>query len=128
MTHEQSSRILSLGAQTRDKAKATLERLKRAKAQLDDQLASTRASDALRVVTGRTSIDNAIDTTNRLLDRFDRSFDKARGRVEPSAAGVLDGARPSDHRDAHDQHSAATVHIVRPLRARVRADRPLPSA
>ena len=56
----------------RDEAEALLASLVSAKLQSEKNLAALGQSDILRSVTGRSSIDNAIESTRRMVASFDR--------------------------------------------------------
>ncbi|GEM_PF-1584391 len=51
-------------------AEALLHSLHRAKSESEARLAEERRADALKSVTGRSSLDGAIDSTRRLIDRL----------------------------------------------------------
>lgn len=77
----------------RKRAEEVLRSLLNAKEQTERELSEQRRSDAMRLVTGRTSIDNAIDETRRLIGLLDRagveSFDPVvtvSGIGEPAGA------------------------------------------
>jgi len=77
----------------RKRAEEVLRSLLNAKEQTERELSEQRRSDAMRLVTGRTSIDNAIDETRRLIGLLDRagveSFDPVvtvSGISEPAGA------------------------------------------
>ncbi len=55
----------------RAKAQAVLASLQAARAECDRQLAQMRRSDAMKQVTGRSSLDEAISSTQRLIAELD---------------------------------------------------------
>ncbi len=57
--------------QRRDEARALLETLLAAKRCSEQNLAEIRRTDLVKQVTGRSSMDNAIDSTKRLIASFD---------------------------------------------------------
>lgn len=62
---------------SRDDAEALLESLVDAKAESEKRLAELEQSDVFREVTGRSAIDNAIRSTQRMVDTFNRIIDEA---------------------------------------------------
>lgn len=101
MTHDEREHILSLSAKTRQSLCATIEHLELAKSELEDRLNSARACDPMQVVTGKTSIETALEVTQRMLDRLDCTFQRAQGAVERAQRASLDGAASNGHGDAH---------------------------
>lgn len=71
----------------RERAHATLAALEREKAESERRLASTGAIDLMARVTGRSSIDNAIAATRRMMESLDRQL-SASGRSGPRRAVV----------------------------------------
>ncbi len=70
MSHKQ--RILVETLARRDEAEALLRALVDAKASSEKNLAEIRQSDFMKKVTGRSSMDNAIASTQRLIESFNR--------------------------------------------------------
>jgi hypothetical protein len=86
---------------TRQNAEKLLASLLRAQAECDQQLQKEQRSDAMKSVTGTSSLDRAIASTRRMLEQLDRSLElmtKDGGQEEtpppadpPAAAGALNG-------------------------------------
>lgn len=74
-----ASPIAALRCDVRAKAEAVLASLHAAKAECDRQLTQLRRSDAMKQVTGKSSLDEAIDSTKRLLAELDEAEAKHAG-------------------------------------------------
>lgn len=61
----------------RDRAEALLRGLMDAKAESEKQMAAFKRPDAYKAVTGKSSIDNAIASTRRLIETLNRELDRA---------------------------------------------------
>ncbi len=70
--------ILAQTTHRRDEANKLLESLLDAKKVSERNLASIRQDDLLKRVTGNSSMDNAITSTRRLIDSFNRVIDDLR--------------------------------------------------
>jgi len=124
MSPTQENAILIETARTRDRAKALLDELQSTKAELDHRLDASRSEDAMRVVTGKTALDNAIESSKRMLDQLDRSLARVGAAAESSAG--LDASAAARHRDEHD--NAPTINIAAIGAAlTARANRPIPT-
>ena len=81
----------------RSKAVAVLNSLLAAKADCDQQLAKLRRSDAMKQVTGKSSLDEAIASTKRLIAELDEAAATARTKpaceVEVRIGSLLTAAR-----------------------------------
>jgi hypothetical protein len=73
-TLETSDSILCRTQGARARAESVLEGLCEAKTESERRLSESRRSDPLKQVTGRSSLDNAIDTTRRMIDTLDRNL------------------------------------------------------
>ncbi len=73
MTERQ--RMLMETAAVRDKAEALLRSLLDAKAKSEAYLAELRQPDKVRQVTGRSSMDNAIASTQRMIETLNRQLE-----------------------------------------------------
>lgn len=62
---------------SRNDAEALLESLIDAKAESEKRLSELDQADVFRDVTGRSAIDNAIHSTRRMVDTFNRIIDEA---------------------------------------------------
>lgn len=88
--------IIANAVRMRNEARAALEQLLRARTELDKR---ATASDPMRIVTGRSSLDTAVDSAKRMLERVERSIDAASQRTSDR----LDGALGERHRDADER-------------------------
>lgn len=120
MNKPHRSIILRESALARDRAEALLRELRSARAELDGRCASGRGQDAMRLVTGRSSLDTAIESAERMIESLDHSITLAGIRVD---AGVR-----SRHRAAHDDSDGLRVETVRAALAGLQSARPVPSA
>jgi len=81
----------------RSKAIAVLNSLLAAKADCDQQLAKLRRADAMKQVTGKSSLDEAIASTKRLIAELDEAAASARTKpsceVEVRIGSLLTAAR-----------------------------------
>lgn len=64
---------LARARQERERAEALLRQLQTAKAESERNLASSNEKDPLKAVTGRSSFDNGIAATRKLIESLDRS-------------------------------------------------------
>ena len=97
MTAEDLQRLVLETTATRDRAEALLEGLLRAKDETERERERLNRVDPMKELTGRSSIDNAIDSTRRMIDTLNRTIRNARrelSEVSPSHVGV--GAMHSD--------------------------------
>ncbi|MCA9299129.1 MAG: hypothetical protein KDA28_08690 [Phycisphaerales bacterium] len=75
----------------RDEAEAVLRVLIDAKDQSERHMAALNQHDAMKSVTGRSSMDNAINTTRRLIETYHRVLDEMRsGLTEEDLALIED--------------------------------------
>lgn len=79
--------ILTRTALARQQAERLLEGLMEAKANSERRLAELRQTDHLKHVTGRSSLENAIASTRRMIDTIDRTLGQF--RREPAACEVV---------------------------------------
>jgi hypothetical protein len=70
---------------TRDRAEALLRTLLDYKAQSEKNLSELRQPDAFKHVTGRSSLDNAIASTQRMIEALNRVISQARHTGTPAA-------------------------------------------
>lgn len=68
----------------RERAENLLAILIEARDRSEERLADLRQADLLKAVTGRSSLDNAIAETRRMIDRLDRSIPAVRGTAPPT--------------------------------------------
>lgn len=80
----------------RQEAEALLRALVQIRGETERRLRETGQVDAMRSVTGRSSIDNAIASTERMIQTFDRLIDEAQrvgGAEDLSWLDESDGSR-----------------------------------
>lgn len=85
MTHRQ--RIFHETTTARDKARALLRGLETARA-TSERLGAERP-DAMKQVTGRSAIDNAIDSTRRMVETLERTLDQLRKELREEDEALL---------------------------------------
>lgn len=73
----------------RARAESLLEGLLEAKSASEQRLAESRRNDPLKQVTGRSSLDNAIDATRRMIETLDRNMAEFRREAARSDEFVL---------------------------------------
>jgi hypothetical protein len=76
------SQVLLETTATRDRAEVLLRTLLDYKSQSEKNLSELRQPDAFKNVTGRSSLDNAIATTQRMIEALNRVISQAR-KEEP---------------------------------------------
>ncbi len=86
----QHERILSETVVARDKAKALLEGLKQAKLATERELADQQRQDLLKRVTGKSAIDNAIESTHRMIETLDRTLQRLHLELTDDDLAMLD--------------------------------------
>ncbi|MDX2148758.1 MAG: hypothetical protein SFZ23_14690 [Planctomycetota bacterium] len=86
--------ILLQTARERDKAEALLRELIEAKARSEQHLIETRQVDPVKKLTGRSSIDNAIASTKRMIETLNRHMDEFRRELSDDDAAMLEGRTP----------------------------------
>jgi hypothetical protein len=69
----ENQRILRETAAARERAVQLLESLKEAKARSEENLAELGHTDAIKRVTGRSAMENAIASAQRMVDALDRA-------------------------------------------------------
>lgn len=90
MTTMTSHRVWIDTVQRRDEAKALLDTLMNAKRCSEQNLAEMRRADLVKQVTGKSSMDNAIDSTKRLIDSFDKVLADLKASLSDEDLDVLD--------------------------------------
>lgn len=86
----QTHRVWIETVQRRDEARVLLETLLAAKACSERNLAEIRRTDLVKQVTGKSSMDNAIESTRRLIASFDRVLADLKATLSPEDLDVLD--------------------------------------
>lgn len=74
--HANHDQILAETAAAREKASALLAGLLEAKATTERELAQYQRTDLLKKVTGRSALDNAIESTRRMIETLDRTMQR----------------------------------------------------
>lgn len=86
----QSHRVWIDTVQRRDEARTLLNTLLEAKHVSERNLASINRADMIKQVTGKSSMDTAIDSTKRLIDSFDRVLGELKTTLTDEDLAVLD--------------------------------------
>ncbi len=89
-------RILLETNALRDKAEALLKGLLEAKRVTERELAKFNRPDAMRMVTGRTSIDDGIASTRRMIETLNRSLAQAKRDLDDEDIALLDDLDAED--------------------------------
>ena len=89
-TMTSQSRIVHEWTVARNDAEALLQSLLRAKDESERRMRELKQSDAMKQVTGRSSLDNAIDSTRRMIDTLSRNIDEAKRTLSDEDLAVLD--------------------------------------
>jgi hypothetical protein len=90
MTNRQQ--ILLETTATRDRAEALVRSLLDCKAQSERNLADLRQPDIFKSVTGRSALDNAIASTQRMVEALNRVISQAKRDLTDEDMAVLDEA------------------------------------
>lgn len=83
-------RILIETAQARDKAETLLHGLIEARASSETRLAQLNQRDIMKKVTGSSSIDNAIDSTRRMIESLNRTLESFRREIADEDLGLIE--------------------------------------
>jgi hypothetical protein len=86
----QPNQILLETAATRDRAEALLRTLLDCKAQSERNLAELKQPDTFKSVTGRSALDNAIASTQRMVESLNRVINHARKELSEEDLALLD--------------------------------------
>lgn len=86
----QTHRVWIDTVQRRDEARALLETLLAAKRCSEKNLAEIRRADLVKQVTGKSSMDNAIESTRRLIASFDTVLADLRATLGAEELEILD--------------------------------------
>lgn len=98
MTMTQRSKMMVETQAQRDRALQLLEALRQAKTRSETNLVKINQTDFLKKVTGASSMDNAIASTQRLIDAFNRVLDQLRDELDEgdlTLLGDLESRAPS---------------------------------
>lgn len=91
MTERQ--RILLKTAADRDRAETLLRQLIDAKTVSEKNLADTKQPDFLKQVTGKSALDNAIQSTQRMIETLNRTLDQFKRELSDEDLALLDEPR-----------------------------------
>jgi hypothetical protein len=91
MTERQ--RILIQTATDRDKVEALLRELIDAKATSERNMAQIKQPDFLKQVTGKSSLDNAIANTQRMVETLNRTLEQFKRELSDEDLALLDEPR-----------------------------------
>lgn len=89
MTMTQRSKMMVETQAQRDRALQLLEALRQAKNRSEQNLSKLNQTDFLKKVTGASSMDNAIASTQRLIDAFNRVLDQLRDELDEEDLTML---------------------------------------
>ncbi len=96
MTMTQRSKMMVETQTQRDRALKLLDALRQAKTRSEENLTRLNQTDLLKKVTGASSMDNAIASTQRLIDSFNRVLDQLRDELDEEDLAMLgDLERPA---------------------------------
>lgn len=96
MTMTQRSKMMVETEAQRDRALKLLDALRQAKSRSEENLARLNQTDLLKKVTGASSMDNAIVSTQRLIDSFNRVLAQLRDELDEEDLAMLgDLERPA---------------------------------
>lgn len=77
-----TTRLLAETTSARERAKALLEGLIAAQAASEANLAKIARPDCLKMVTGRSAIENAIASTRRMIETLERTIEAIRQQIQ----------------------------------------------
>jgi hypothetical protein len=77
--------VLKEMIETRSTVAASLQSLREAQAQSEARLRDLKRPDVLKAVTGKSSLENAIASAQRMVEMLDRSIEELRQGAEPVA-------------------------------------------
>ena len=95
MIDNAKQRMIAETVKRRDDAVRLLKSLLDAKSVSERNLAEINQPDLIKQVTGRSSMDNAIASTRRLIDSFNRVLDDLRRNLSEEDLAVLGRLEPS---------------------------------
>lgn len=95
MIDSTKQRMIEETTKRRDDAVTLLKSLLDAKSISERNLASLQQPDLIKQVTGRSSMDNAIASTRRLIDSFNRVLDDLRRNLSEEDLRVIGSLEPS---------------------------------
>ncbi|GAB4385262.1 MAG: hypothetical protein Kow0022_10450 [Phycisphaerales bacterium] len=96
MPMTQRSKMMVETQAQRDRAVQLLEALRQAKMRSENNLSKLNQTDILKKVTGSSSMDNAIASTQRLIDAFNRVLEQLHDELDEADLALLgDLERPA---------------------------------
>lgn len=95
MQRSELKRIVAESALARDRAETLLRALHDARAESEKRLADSRQPDILKKVTGRSAMDNAIASTQRMIDSINRAMADVRAKLSEDDLAELDAPDPT---------------------------------
>jgi hypothetical protein len=87
-------RFLEETLAAKERAAALLKGLLAAAAVSDEQMRQTSRKDPMKVVTGRSAMENAVASTRRMIESLNRAVEEARKDLGDDDMSVLDEAEP----------------------------------
>ena len=105
---------LARARRERERAEGLLRQLQAAKVESERNLASSNERDPLKAVTGRSSFDNAIATTRRLIETLDRTCLEAERAGVASVTTCCGGRHNGAHTGVHGGSEARMGALVGP--------------
>lgn len=94
MSVQERQRILAETLAAREKAHALLVALTEARAASDRRLAELKLGDHLKIVTGKSSMDNAVAAAQRTVDMLDRALEDFKRDLSDDDLADAYAARP----------------------------------
>ena len=95
MAITERQKILLESTVARDTAESLLQRLLGAKAESEKRLGELRQVDPLKRVTGRSSMDNAIVSTQRMIETLNRSISQLGRELPEEDVALFTEAKPA---------------------------------
>ncbi|MFG0327935.1 MAG: hypothetical protein ACF8SC_11790 [Phycisphaerales bacterium JB037] len=92
-TQIERQQILVETIAARERAESLLRGLLRARTTSERHLAALRRTDVLKQVTGSSSLENAINSTRRMIDALDRAIASFERDLDPQDLALLDELR-----------------------------------
>jgi acyl-CoA reductase-like NAD-dependent aldehyde dehydrogenase len=89
----------------RQRAEELLKTLQQAQLECEGQLKAEQRQDAMKQVTGKSSLETAIASTRRMIEMLDRALEEAR-------ASLADDDRPEPARPENGRPEAPRVEVV----------------
>ena len=87
------SEVLKETVAARERAVELLKTLREARENSERRMAEQNQSDALKKVTGRSAMDNAIESTQRMIDSLERSVETLKRDMSEEELAELDAGK-----------------------------------